>query len=334
MTPGWLAGLFLILAVVALATLFSGGLVLAQTTPVITVTAVNPSVAEGQPVVFTLTATPPPGSSLMVNFNIAYTGNYVTGVSAGPKDRVIGVGGAYTLTLLTTDDGVIEPDGSVTVTLTDGSGYTLGNPATASVTDNGLPPAQPPVASGTIDAVSVAVGAMRDVDVSGAFTGTVDSYTADSSDDTKATVAVSGSMVTVTGVAEGTATITVTATNTVGSATQTFDVTVTPFVQLPAPENIIAIWTDGKVVMEWDAVTNADNYVVQWKSAGESYDAANRQTMAAVPPDDTVWSATMTAASVTPLLDAEPTTGFASGSGSITTTAFDIDGTSRTKSLI
>ena len=179
-------------------------------TPVITVTAVNTSVAEGQPVVFTLTATPPPGASLMVNFHIAFTGNYVTGVSAGPKDRVIGVGGAYTLTLLTTDDGVIEPDGSVTVTLATGTGYTLGNPATASVTvtDNGLPPAQPPVASGTIPVASVAVGAMRDVDVSGAFTGTVDSYTADSSDDTKAT-------------------ITVTATGGGATATQTFTVTVT-----------------------------------------------------------------------------------------------------------
>ncbi len=198
-------------------------------TPVITVTAVNTSVAEGQPVVFTLTATPPPGASLMVNFHIAFTGNYVTGVSAGPKDRVIGVGGAYTLTLLTTDDGVIEPDGSVTVTLATGTGYTLGNPATASVTvtDNGLPPAQPPVASGTIPVASVAVGAMRDVDVSGAFTGTVVTYAAVSGDETRATVAVSGSTVTVTGVAVGTATITVTATGGGATATQTFTVTVT-----------------------------------------------------------------------------------------------------------
>ena len=236
MTTRRLTNLLLLLAVVALATLFSGGLVFAQTTPVITVAAVNASVAEGQPVVFTLTATPPPGSNLTVNFNLAFSGrNYVTGISAGPKTRVIGTGGAFNVPLVTTDDGVVGGNGTVTVTLTAGSGYTLGSPktATVTVTDNGL---QPPVASGSIDAVSVAVSGTRDVDVSSAFTRTVDSYTAVSGDTTKATVAVSNSIVTVTGVAEGTATITVTATNTAGSITQTFDVTVTPLSNLRRPK--------------------------------------------------------------------------------------------------
>ena len=84
----------------------------------------------------------------------------------------------------------------------------------------------PPTATGTIPAVAVTVGASEDVDVASSFSGTVDSYSAVSSDETKATVAVSSSTVTVTGVAAGTATVTVTASNASGSATQSFDVTV------------------------------------------------------------------------------------------------------------
>ena len=216
-----------------------------------------------------------------MKFNIAFTGNYVTGISAGPKDRVIGTGGVYTLTLLITDDGVVESDGSVTVTLTSGSGYTLGNPATASVTvtDNGLPPAQPPVAFGAIPDITMAVGATQDVNVSGAFTGTVGSYTAVSGATDKATVAlVSGTTYRVTGVAVGTATITVTATNSVGSATQTFTVTVAAsVVQLPAPTGLTAVWASDSVVLEWDVVPTATSYNAQWKAAGESYDAVSRQ---------------------------------------------------------
>ncbi len=194
--------------------------------PVITVTAVNPSVTEGQPAQFTLTATPSPDVALTVDFTLALTGNYVTGISSGPKTRVISTSGALTFSIATIDDTAVETDGSVTVTLTDGNGYTVGDPASAEVTvnDNDVPA---PVAAGTIPAASVAVNATQDVDVSGAFTGTGITYTASSSATDKATVTVSGPMVTVTGVAVGTATITVTATNTGGSVDQTFVVTVT-----------------------------------------------------------------------------------------------------------
>ncbi len=223
-----------------------------------------------------------------------------------------------------------ETKSTYSVTVVANDGRASNNTASIAVTINLTDVAegvQPPGTTGSIPAASITVGADHVVDAAPFFTGTVVSYAASSSATDKAIVAVSNtSTVTVTGVAEGTATITVTATNAVGSAMQTFTVTVTPFVQLPAPENIIAIWTDGKVALEWDPVTDADSYIVQWKSGSEEFDST-RQTMVAVPPDDAVWSATMTAASVTPLLDAQPTTGFASGSGSITATAFDIDGT-------
>ena len=62
------------------------------------------------------------------------------------------------------------------------------------------------------------------------------SYTVNSSDTTKATVAVAGSVVTVTGVAAGDVTITVTASDGSGEAATTFNVTVTatkPTVEKP-----------------------------------------------------------------------------------------------------
>ena len=140
-----------------------------------------------------------------------------------------------------------------------------------------------PEASGTIPAASVVVGATHEVDVSGAFTGTVDSYTASSDDTNTATVAlVSGTTYRVTAVAVGTAEITVTATNSGGTATQTFTVTVAANVgPLPAPENLTAARTANSVVVEWDAVTTATSYIVQWKSGSEGFDVS-RQGM---PPD-------------------------------------------------
>ena len=93
------------------------------------------------------------------------------------------------------------------------------------------PPAeQAPTAVGTIADVSVDVGATTTVDVAANFAeseGEALTFSAESSDTAAATVAVSGSMVTVTGVADGTAMITVTATDTDNlTATQTFGVTV------------------------------------------------------------------------------------------------------------
>ena len=100
-------------------------------------------------------------------------------------------------------------------------------------------PTVTPVAFGSIPAASVTVGATTPgVDVSAYFTGAVDTYTASSSDDTKATVAVSNTS-TVTGVAAGTATITVTATNTGGITTQAFDVTVADAVEPPVATGTI-----------------------------------------------------------------------------------------------
>ena len=93
----------------------------------------------------------------------------------------------------------------------------------------------PPSATGTIATQNLNVGDTTTVNVSGYFSGNVDSYSVTSSDATKATAVLNGPILTITGVAAGTPTITVTATNNtnaIGTATQTFTVTVTSLVPM------------------------------------------------------------------------------------------------------
>ncbi len=84
----------------------------------------------------------------------------------------------------------------------------------------------PPAVAEPLDPISLQVGMMETVDLSGAFSGTALTYTAMSSSEEMATVSVDGAMLTVTGLVAGPVTVTVTATNTAGSASQDLDVTV------------------------------------------------------------------------------------------------------------
>ena len=105
-----------------------------------------------------------------------------------------------------------------------------------------VPPPPPtnsaPTVGTAIGDQSVEEGAQVTVSVSGAFSdpdGNTLSYAATSDAPTVATASVAGTDVTVTGVAPGTATVTVTATDPGGlSASQTFGVTVTSANQAPA----------------------------------------------------------------------------------------------------
>ena len=101
----------------------------------------------------------------------------------------------------------------------------------------------PPMAVGTIAAVTVTAGEMSDaMDVSGYFSDAdMDTltYTASSDMEMYATAMVNGSMLTITGVAEGMASITVTATDMDGTmATQPIMVTVTS-AMLTAPSGLM-----------------------------------------------------------------------------------------------
>ena len=92
------------------------------------------------------------------------------------------------------------------------------------------PPNRAPVATGGIPGQTVAAGETTAVDVAQYFSdpdGDALSYSVETSNANVATTSVSGSVVTLVGVAKGNASVTVTATDPEGlSATQKFDVTV------------------------------------------------------------------------------------------------------------
>ena len=124
------------------------------TLPEITVSA-GADVTEGGDAVFTVTANPAPASPLSVSVTVAAEGDY--GVTAGTRTVSIPTTGSATLTLATTGDDADEPDGSVTATVAAGEGYTVGSPASGSVSiaDDDAPP---PVVSITAKAASVTEG--------------------------------------------------------------------------------------------------------------------------------------------------------------------------------
>ena len=121
---------------------------------------------------------------------------------------------------------------TITVRADDGNGGTVEDTFTVTVK------AAPAVASGISDISGLEEAATQDVSLSGVFSdadGDTLTVTAASSDETKATVSVAsdGSKLTLTGVAEGTATITVTAQDSdANQVSDTFDVSVVPAPQL------------------------------------------------------------------------------------------------------
>ena len=121
---------------------------------------------------------------------------------------------------------------TVTVTATDPGG------ASATQTFRLTVPNRAPVPRGSIPALTVAAGRTATVDAGPYFTdpdGDALRYSASSSAQAVATARVAGRLVTVTGVAPGTATVTVTATDPEGgSATQSFTVTVPNRAPVPA----------------------------------------------------------------------------------------------------
>ena len=115
---------------------------------------------------------------------------------------------------------------TVTVTASDAGMLSADQEFGATVTE----PNEPPVAEGTIDDQTVVAGSSVEVDVSANFSDPDDDelmFAATSSDEAVATVATEGAVVTVTGIAPGNATVTVTASDAgMLSASLEFGVTV------------------------------------------------------------------------------------------------------------
>ncbi|MDE0668066.1 MAG: hypothetical protein OXI48_03435 [bacterium] len=111
-----------------------------------------------------------------------------------------------------------------------------------------MPGVAAPVLAETLAARDVAVGASLDVDVAAGFSGTVDSYTASSDDTAVLEASAAGSLLTLKGVAVGSATVAVTALNSAGSASQSFQVTVLDSLRLVLSAPSHCLGSEGRVV--------------------------------------------------------------------------------------
>ena len=108
-------------------------------TPVVSVSA-GGGITEGGSASFTVSANPAPAANLDVSVTVSQSGDY--GATTGQRTVTIPTTGSVTLTVGTTDDSADEPDGSVTLTLNAGSGYTVSSSqgaATVGVADNDDP---------------------------------------------------------------------------------------------------------------------------------------------------------------------------------------------------
>ena len=151
---------------------------------------------------------------------------------------------------------LITAGATVGVATCGGDGGTEPTPVTPPTPPTPPPPAnRAPTASGSIAAQTVLVGESVSVNVQSNFTdpdGNTLSFAAASSDEAVATASVSGSDVTINGVAAGSATVTVTASDPGGlSATQSISVTVEAANQAPMAEGTI----DDQAMVVGDEVT-------------------------------------------------------------------------------
>ncbi|MCY3883192.1 MAG: hypothetical protein OXG61_13870, partial [Chloroflexi bacterium] len=108
--------------------------------PEISVSA-GAGVVEGGSASFTITANPAPSSPLTVTLSVSQTGDY--GAATGTQTVTIPTSGRQSVAVATVGDNVDEADGSVTVMLSAGSGYTVSSSqgsATVSVSDDDDPP--------------------------------------------------------------------------------------------------------------------------------------------------------------------------------------------------
>ena len=124
-------------------------------------------VSEGGDATFTLTAVPAPATALDVAVTITQDGDY--GAVTGSRTVTVPTSGSVSFTVATTDDATDEPDGSVTVTVDAGSGYTVSTSQgadTVSVADNDVPPPASSVTVSVGDATGSEAGGVVEFTVS------------------------------------------------------------------------------------------------------------------------------------------------------------------------
>ena len=117
----------------------------AEPAPVVTTVSLNvsrnsSSINEGSNAVWTITASAVPSSAITVNLRVTQSGSYVSSGNLGNKTLSMNAR-TTTYTVATVDDSTDEANGSVTLTLRSGTGYTLGSSTSSSITvfDNDVP---------------------------------------------------------------------------------------------------------------------------------------------------------------------------------------------------
>ena len=130
--------------------------------PVVTVVANASTVTGGREVSFTLTATPAPASDLTVTVRWSEQGSFLP--ASAPETVTIPTTGTVELKKAIPDDRVDEQDGSVTVTVEAGSGYTVGTQraATVAITNGVTPSAPPPAPSGPLVRIHGGIGGVTE----------------------------------------------------------------------------------------------------------------------------------------------------------------------------
>ncbi len=102
------------------------------------------AVDEGASASFTIHAAPAPASDVTVSVTVSQSGDYLDAPGAGSRTVTLPAGAATArLSVATADDGADEPDGSISVSIDSGTGYTVASSNhTASVTvrDDDDPP--------------------------------------------------------------------------------------------------------------------------------------------------------------------------------------------------
>ena len=174
----------------------------------------------------------------------------VTASSSDENVATVSVSADYaTLTVAAQGRGTA----TITVTVSDGYDGSVEDVFTITVKS------APVVAAAISDVSDIAVGDTRDISLSGVFSdadGDSLTVTASSSDDGKATITVAAdqSKLIVSGVAEGTATITVTARDADNNqVSDAFDVTVEQAAPAgPEPRNVQVVPGDGVITVSWD----------------------------------------------------------------------------------
>ena len=121
--------------------------------PVVTIAAKAESVTEGGDAVFTLTADRAPDADLTVTLAVSETGDgdHVAASDEGPATLVIPKDATEAAFIVATvNDDADEPDGAAVVTVEAGNGYTVGDPASASVEvkDDDVPSTVPALSVG------------------------------------------------------------------------------------------------------------------------------------------------------------------------------------------